>query len=121
MAGMWWQGFSPLLLWLVATLGNVSGSCLNWWLGMQALRFSDKRWYPVNPAQLSRAQTWFERWGKPAVLLSALPVVGDPLTVMAGVMRMRLPLFLLLIFLAKGGRYAVLLALADQLLVAPAL
>lgn len=119
-AGMWWHGFTPLLLWCVATFGNVLGSCVNWWLGSQALRFSDRKWFPVKPTQMARAEHWFGRFGKPALLLSSLPVVGDPLTIVAGVMRMRLQLFVLLVFIAKGGRYAVLLLAADQLLPMPA-
>ncbi|RVU41268.1 DedA family protein [Rheinheimera riviphila] len=120
MAGMWWHGFTPLLLWVVATFGNVLGSCVNWWLGSQALRFSDRKWFPVKPPQMARAEHWFGRFGTPALLLSALPVVGDPLTIVAGVMRMRLSLFVLMVFIAKGGRYAVLLLAADQLLPMPA-
>ncbi len=120
MAGLWWHGFTPLMLWAVATVGNVLGSCVNWWLGSQALRFSDHSWFPVKPAQMARAEQWFGRFGKPALLLSSLPIVGDPLTIVAGVMRMRLWLFVLLVFVAKGGRYAVLLLAADQLLPMPA-
>ncbi len=120
-AGMWWHGYAPLWLWLVATCGNVLGSSVNWWLGAQAQRFSDRKWFPVQPQQMERAQHWFSRFGTPALLLSSLPVVGDPLTVVAGVMRMRFSLFLLMVFLAKGGRYAILLLAAEQLLPAPAL
>jgi len=120
MAGMWWHGFTPILLWAVATFGNVLGSCVNWWLGLQALRFSDRPWFPVKPPQMARAEHWFGRFGTPALLLSSLPIVGDPLTIVAGVMRMRLPLFMLMVFVAKGGRYAVLLLAADQLLPMPA-
>lgn len=69
---------------------------------------------------MGRAEQWFGRFGTPALLLSSLPVVGDPLTIVAGVMRMRLPLFVLMVFIAKGGRYAVLLLAADQLLPMPA-
>lgn len=119
MAGMWWHGFAPLMLWLVATFGNVLGSCLNWWLGSQAMRFSDRQWFPVKPQQMAHAEQWFGRFGTPALLFSALPIVGDPLTIVAGVMRMRLPLFVLMVFLAKGGRYAILLLAADQLLPLP--
>jgi len=119
MAGMWWHGFTPILLWAVATFGNVLGSCVNWWLGAQALRFSDRPWFPVKPPQMARAEHWFGRFGTPALLLSSLPIVGDPLTIVAGAMRMRLPLFVLMMFIAKGGRYAVLLLAADQLLPMP--
>lgn len=118
-AGMWWQGFTPLLLWAVATFGNVSGSCLNWWLGRQAVRFSDRTWFPVAPPQMAKAEHWFGRFGTPALLLSSLPIIGDPLTVFAGVMRMRFTIFVLMVFIAKGGRYALLLLAADQLFPVP--
>jgi membrane protein YqaA with SNARE-associated domain len=119
LATLWWQGFNPWWLWLVATFGNLLGSCLNWWLGGQLLRFQDRKWFPVNPEQLARAQSWFQRWGPASLLMCWVPVVGDPLTIMAGVMRMRLWLFLAMVTLAKGSRYALLLLLAEHLLPAP--
>jgi membrane protein YqaA with SNARE-associated domain len=116
LGAMWWQGFNPWMLWLVATLGNVSGSCLNWWLGSQLLRFQHKRWFPVDKTQMEKAQQWFGRFGSASLLLCSLPIVGDPLTIVAGVMRMRLWLFVILVVIAKGSRYALLLLLAEQLL-----
>lgn len=107
------QGQDPLALWLVATTGNVLGSCVNWCLGRVALRFRRRVWFPVAPRTLARAQLRFRRWGRPLLLLSWLPVVGDAFTVAAGVMRVRLAPFLLLVTLAKGGRYAVLMGAAE--------
>lgn len=60
---------------------------------------------------LARAQRWYARYGKWSLLLSWAPVIGDPLTVMADVMRERCAVFLLLTGLAKTGRYLVLTAL----------
>ncbi|HCU66689.1 MAG TPA: DedA family protein [Rheinheimera sp.] len=116
LGALWWQGYNPLMLWAIATFGNVTGSCLNWWLGSQLLRFSHKRWFPVDAEQLAKAERWYQRWGSASLLLSWVPVVGDPLTIVAGVMRMKLWLFVPLVLLAKGSRYALLLLLADQLL-----
>jgi membrane protein YqaA with SNARE-associated domain len=116
MGGLWYQGFSPFLLWLCATSGNVTGSLINWWLGGQVARFSGKRWFPATPEQMQRAELWMRKFGPFALLLSWVPVVGDPLTLVAGMLKMRLALFVLLVFLAKGARYAVLLLLADELL-----
>jgi membrane protein YqaA with SNARE-associated domain len=109
MLGLVVKGLDLKTLWLVATVGNVAGSTLNWWLGRYALRLSDRRWFPVSQASLARAQAWFERWGQPSILLSWLPGVGDAFTMAAGVMRMKLATFLLLVTIAKGGRYALLL------------
>ncbi|WGZ93663.1 MAG: YqaA family protein [Candidatus Thiothrix putei] len=103
------QGKSVLwVLLVVATLGNTLGSVINWWLGRYLEHFQDKRWFPVKAASLARAQQWFQRYGWGVLLLSWLPIVGDPLTVVAGVMRMRLLPFVLVVAVAKGGRYGVL-------------
>ncbi|MDR6266830.1 YqaA family protein [Roseobacter sp. N2S] len=99
-----------LLLLLVATFGNVLGSVINWYLGRFLLRFKDKRWFPSSDAQLARAQHWYRRYGRWSLLASWLPVVGDPLTIVAGLMREPLGPFLLLVTLAKGTRYVILAA-----------
>ena len=96
------------LLIAVATLGNTLGSVINWWLGRYLEHFHDKRWFPVKAAMLERAQRHFQRYGWWVLLLSWLPVVGDPLTLVAGVMRMPLLPFVAVVALAKGGRYLLL-------------
>lgn len=93
---------------LVASLGNIIGSQINWWLGSQLQRWQSRRWFPVSPAQLERAQDWYQRHGRWSLLLSWLPIVGDPLTLVAGVLREPFWRFTLLVSIAKSGRYAVL-------------
>ncbi|MDX6750293.1 YqaA family protein [Geminicoccaceae bacterium 1502E] len=105
-------GRDPTGLWLAATLGNVTGSTINWWLGRSALRWQERRWFPVRHERLARAQGWFARFGWPLLLLSWLPVVGDAFTLAAGTLRMRLAPFLLLVAIGKGARYALLAGLA---------
>lgn len=95
----------------VASLGNTLGSVVNWWLGGQLHRFRDRRWFPASPAALARAEGWYRRFGRWSLLLSWAPVIGDPLTLVAGVLREPLPAFLLLVGLAKTGRYLTLAAL----------
>lgn len=104
---------SPWLLLAVASVGNVLGSVVNWLLGRGIERFRERRWFPVSPAALDRARGWYRRYGRWSLLLSWLPVVGDPLTVMAGVLREPLPIFLLLVSIAKVGRYLVLMAVVQ--------
>jgi membrane protein YqaA with SNARE-associated domain len=62
----------------------------------------------VKANALARASTWYQRYGKWSLLLSWAPVIGDPLTLVAGVLREPLGPFLLLVTLAKVGRYLVL-------------
>ena len=93
---------------LAASLGNVLGSQINWWLGTQLQRWQTRRWFPVSAKQLERAQQWYQRYGRWSLLLSWLPIVGDPITLVAGVLREPFWRFTLLVTLAKTGRYAVL-------------
>jgi membrane protein YqaA with SNARE-associated domain len=110
------QGYTPWLLWLAATTGNTLGSCVNWFLGREIVRFRDRRWFPVSPQQLQKAQALFNRYGTWSLLLAWLPVVGDPLTLVAGVLRVRFVLFLLLVATGKSLRYAVVIYMASRLL-----
>lgn len=93
---------------IVASVGNIQGSTVNWWLGSKALQLSSKRWFPLNPARLARASRWYSRYGRWSLLLSWVPVIGDPLTLAAGFMREPLRTFLPLVALAKTGRYVAL-------------
>ena len=101
---------SVIVLLMVATLGNVLGAVINWYLGRFLLRYKDKRWFPSSESQLARAQHWYRRYGRWSLLASWLPVVGDPLTIVAGLMREPLASFLLLVTLAKATRYVLLAA-----------
>lgn len=65
---------------------------------------------PGQPARLDRAQAWYRRFGRWSLLASWVPIIGDPLTVVAGMLREPLPSFLLLVTIAKAGRYLVLAA-----------
>jgi membrane protein YqaA with SNARE-associated domain len=94
----------------IATLGNVLGSLVNWWLGRWVEHFKGRRWFPVSDRQLEKARTHYQRWGHWTLLFSWVPIIGDPLTLVAGVMREPLWRFVLLVTLAKGLRYAVLAA-----------
>jgi membrane protein YqaA with SNARE-associated domain len=108
------EEYSTLLLVAVASVGNVLGSVLNWFLGRGIERFRSRQWFPVGKDAMDRAQRWYHRYGRWSLLASWLPIVGDPITVVAGVLREPLPTFLLLVAVAKVGRYiAIALATAS--------
>lgn len=92
----------------VATTGNVLGSALNWLLGRSVEHHWNKRWFPVNESKLEKAQQAYQRYGRWSLLLSWVPIIGDPLTVVAGVMREPVWSFLLIVTLAKAARYLLL-------------
>ena len=106
------QGHPVGWLLLAASLGNVLGSVLNWWTGRWIDHFRHRRWFPASPEQLARAERWYARWGHWSLLLSWLPVVGDPLTLIAGVLREPLWRFVLVVGIAKTGRYLVVIWVA---------
>jgi membrane protein YqaA with SNARE-associated domain len=112
--------FSPWLLVAVASVGNILGSCVNWLLGGFAERFRDRKWFPVSPKALDKAQGWYRRYGRWSLLLSWAPVIGDPLTVAAGFLREPFWSFLILVAIAKTVRY-VLLALGAMGVMGPVL
>ena len=101
----------PLLLVAVASVGNVLGAAVNWALGRGVTRFRHRRWFPVGERALERATGWYRRWGRWSLLLSWAPIGGDALTVAAGVLREPFWSFLLLVAIAKAGRYLVLAAI----------
>ncbi len=112
LAALLLSGEYPIwLLLLVASIGNVAGSVVNWGLGLAIERVRDRKWFPVKPAALARAQAWYHRYGRWTLLLSWVPIVGDPLTVAAGIMRERLIIFVALVTVAKFGRYLVIVAI----------
>ncbi len=105
--------YSPWGLLAVASAGNILGSLLNWLLGRYLEHFRHKPWFPVSDARLQQAQRGYVRYGRWSLLLSWVPIIGDPLTLVAGVMRERLWVFLLIVSLAKTARYAVLVGLTQ--------
>jgi membrane protein YqaA with SNARE-associated domain len=105
---------SAAVLIAIATLGNVLGSLLNWYLGRTLERFRHRRWFPFSERSIERAQRWYQRFGKWSLLLSWAPVIGDVLTLIAGVLREPLLPFLGLVTVAKLARYLVVAGVALQ-------
>lgn len=102
--------YDAAALLIVATIGNVLGACVNWLLGRFALQFQHRAWFPVKPKPLARASNMYQRFGVWTLLFSWLPLIGDAFTLIAGMLKTPLPLFVLLVTIGKASRYAALLA-----------
>ncbi len=89
----------------VATAGNVLGSVINWALGRYLIHFQDRRWFPIKGRALERATRFYQRWGVWTLLLAWTPIVGAPLTLVAGIFRTRLWVFVPLVTAGKLARY----------------
>jgi membrane protein YqaA with SNARE-associated domain len=98
---------TPLLL-LSATAANTLGSVVNWGLGRAMTGSSARRFLRIAPERLERGRRLYERWGAWSLLLAWVPFIGDPLTVVAGALRLRLMLFVPLVAIGKAARYAAL-------------
>jgi len=89
----------------VAALGNILGALINWGLGRYMLHWIDRRWFPFSRKQIDRASQRFNRYGVWSLVLAFLPIIGDPLTFAAGMLRVRLWIFLPLVAIGKTARY----------------
>jgi len=100
---------NPLSLLIAATAGNVAGSVLNWWLGTRLSDFKARKWFPFSEKHISQASEQFNRYGKWSLLFAWLPIVGDPLTLAAGIFKTRFLPFFLLVTTGKALRYSVII------------
>ena len=100
----------PATLVVVATAGNLLGSLVNWVLGRFFSQLRNYRWFPIDDRSYRRAADWFGRYGVWSLLLSWLPIIGDPLTIVAGALRIGFLRFILLVFIGKAARYLFIVA-----------
>jgi len=109
LTGLLSSGYDPFSLWLVATVGNSLGSVVNYLLGRYFLHFQNRKWFPFKTQTLDKGHRWFNRYGVWSLLFAWAPVFGDLLTFVAGILRVNFILFLVLVVIGKGVRYAILL------------
>ncbi len=106
--GLLTAGSGIFLLWLVASVGNTLGSVVNYYLGIKYGESLAKRMLRMSDNTYAKAESMFQRWGKWSLLLAWVPVVGDPLTLVAGALKVRLGFFLVLVFFSKSSRYGLI-------------
>jgi membrane protein YqaA with SNARE-associated domain len=106
------QGEPVVVLILVASVGNTLGAVVNWYLGRFLLHYQDRRWFYFKREQVAKMQYWFQRYGVWSLLFAWLPLGGDALTFIAGIMKVRIVPFLLLVGVGKSLRYIAVVCLA---------
>jgi len=102
------EGGAALSLVLIATAGNVLGSLITYAMGRLGNEALHRRWVRISEESVNRAESWFARFGRPALLFAWLPIVGDPLCLVVGLLRCNIGLFLLLVSIGKLARYTLL-------------
>ena len=102
------SNYDNLLLLIVASLGNILGSVVNWALGFYSRKLSKKKWFPFKDEQIERSSKWFNKFGRWSLLFAWVPIIGDPLTLVAGLLRVKFIEFLILVTIGKVSRYLVI-------------
>jgi len=102
------SNYDNLLLLIVASFGNVLGSVVNWALGFYSRNLSSKKWFPFKETQIEKSSKWFRKFGKWSLLFAWVPVLGDPLTLIAGLLRVKFLHFIVLVAIGKVSRYLVI-------------
>ena len=97
--------YDNLLLLTVASFGNILGSLVNWALGSYSRNLTAKKWFPFKETQIERSSKWFKKFGKWSLLFAWVPVIGDPLTLVAGILRVKFIDFIILVAIGKVSRY----------------
>ena len=99
------SNYDNLLLLIVASFGNVLGSVVNWILGFYSRNFTTKKWFPFKGRQIESSSKWFDKFGKWSLLCAWVPIIGDPLTLAAGLLRVKFIEFVILVTIGKFSRY----------------
>lgn len=106
LTGLLLNGLSPAKLLMIATVGNVLGSLTNYYLGLLASKTVIQKWLRMTESQFENAEARFNKYGLAALLFAWVPVIGDPVTVIAGILRVKLIWFIILVTVGKFLRYA---------------
>ena len=101
------SNYDNLILLIVASFGNTLGSVVNWVLGFYSRNLITKKWFPFKDKQIENSSRWFSKFGKWSLLFTWVPILGDPLTLVAGLLRVRFLDFVILVAIGKVSRYLV--------------
>jgi membrane protein YqaA with SNARE-associated domain len=104
------KGFEPLPTVAVATVGNTLGALTTYAIGLWGGPFLIRRLLRIDDAARQRAERFYARFGSWSLLLSWLPIIGDPLCLAGGILRVDIRRFLLLVTLGKLARYVAVAA-----------
>ncbi|MCF8722304.1 membrane protein YqaA with SNARE-associated domain [Nitrospina gracilis] len=102
------NGLTPSVLVAVATLGNVLGSVVNFGLGYWGTELYKRKFFRVSDNEIDAALARYQKYGTASLVFAWVPVIGDPLTLAAGILRVNFMAFLVLVTAGKLGRYLVL-------------
>ena len=101
------ENYNVYFLVIFATLGNVLGSCINYYMGFKGEEYLEKKSI-LKKEKINKYKLFYEKYGSYSLLLSWAPIIGDPLTFIAGILKYDFKKFLFFVFIAKFLRYVVI-------------
>ena len=107
-------GYNPLLLFFFATTGNTLGAIVNYYVGRYGADFVLSRYVKIDSEVRQSMERRYQKWGSPILFFAWAPIIGDPLTVVAGGFRMNIQVFLFWVILGKAFRYGFLIVTAGM-------
>jgi len=108
------QGLDPVLSVTVATAGNTLGACTTFAIGLYGGPFLIERVLRISAESRCKAEKLYGKYGVWSILFSWVPVVGDPLCLVAGVLRVRFGIFVVLVLIGKLARYGIISLMAAK-------
>jgi membrane protein YqaA with SNARE-associated domain len=95
----------------VASIGNILGSITNYYIGLGSHNLVLKRLENTSREKINHSIETLKKFGTPALLFAWVPIIGDPLTVAAGFIRVKLTQFILFVSVGKIIRYYIVATL----------
>ncbi|AXX91055.1 hypothetical protein CPU12_08005 [Malaciobacter molluscorum LMG 25693] len=101
------EGYNLYALLIFATLGNVLGSIINYILGFKGEQFLQNKKI-LDENKIFKYKKFFEKYGFYSLFLSWAPIIGDPITLIAGVFKYSFKKFIFIVLISKFLRYLFL-------------
>lgn len=108
LAALLLAGFDPVVCVSVATAGNSLGALTTYAIGLWGGPWLIERVLRVDVVRREKAEQVYARYGLWSLLFSWVPVIGDPLCLVGGLMRVHLPYYVVLVTVGKYVRYQVI-------------
>jgi membrane protein YqaA with SNARE-associated domain len=106
------EGFDPMALVIVASLGNYGGACTTYYIGLVGRKDLVEKYLSISQQHLNNAEKWFKKYGVYSLLFTWIPLIGDAITAMGGIMKLDFKIFSIFVFLGKLLRYVVVAYIA---------
>jgi membrane protein YqaA with SNARE-associated domain len=101
------EGFDPISVVVVASVGNYCGACTTYYIGLVGRRDLIEKYLSIPQQRLDDAEKWFTKYGAYSLLFTWIPIIGDAITAMGGIMKLDFKIFSVFVFLGKFLRYAL--------------